>query len=129
MSHVVYDSGALIAASKSNQRFLWRHRQVIASGLSVLVPAGVLAQCWDERPSAARLHTVLNGCTVLPLTEAAAKAAGALCRRNGTSDVVDASVVLTSITYGGAPIVTDDLKDIRALADCAGRERIVIERP
>lgn len=129
MKHIVYDSGALIAATKNNQRFLWRHRQVLASGVTVLVPAGVLAQCWDDRPSAARLHRVLNGCTVLPLTEAAAKAVGALCRRNGTSDVVDASVVFTSIAYDDAPIVTDDLEDIRSLADSAGRKRILVERP
>ncbi|GHE45507.1 hypothetical protein GCM10017771_65930 [Streptomyces capitiformicae] len=129
MKHVVYDTGALIAAAKNNQRFLWRHRQVLASGVTVLVPAGVLAQCWDERPSAARLHAALNGCSVLPLTEAAAKASGALCRRNGTTDVIDASVVVTSVTYGGAPIVTDDLKDIRGLVDCANRGRIRVERP
>jgi hypothetical protein len=129
MKHIVYDSGALIAAAKNNQRFLWRHRQVCASGITVLVPAGVLAQCWDDRPSAARLHRLLNGCTVLPMTEATAKAAGSLCRRNGTSDVVDASVVFTSIAYDEAPIVTDDLADIRALADCANRKRIRVERP
>ncbi|WP_328769928.1 twitching motility protein PilT [Streptomyces sp. NBC_00286] len=129
MKHVVYDSGALIAAAKNNQRFLWRHREALASGVSVLVPAGVLAQCWDERASAARLHRVLNGCEILPLTEVAAKAAGALCRRNGTSDVVDASVVLASIAYDEAPIVTDDLGDIRDLVECANRKRIRVERP
>ncbi|MFD3732534.1 hypothetical protein [Streptomyces sp. NPDC058632] len=51
-----------------------------------------------------------------------------LCRKNKTSDVIDASVVLASIARGEAPILTDDLGDIRAPAACAGREGIRVER-
>ena len=52
-----------------------------------------------------------------------------LCQENKTSDVIDASVVLASIAYDEAPILTDDLGDIRALADCANRRSIRVERP
>ncbi|MFF8573227.1 twitching motility protein PilT [Streptomyces sp. NPDC015408] len=129
MSHVVYDSGALIAAAKNDRRFLGRHKALLLGGHIPLVPAGVLAQCWDGRASAAMLHWTLGGCRVTPLTESMAKAAAVLCHQNKTADVIDATVVLASIAYDDAPILTDDLGDIRALAACAGRERIHVERP
>ncbi|MEU6290687.1 twitching motility protein PilT [Streptomyces sp. NPDC046988] len=123
MSHVVYDSGALIAAAKNDRRFLGRHKALLLGGHIPLVPAGVLAQCWDGRASAAMLHWTLGGCRVTPLTESMAKAAAVLCHQNKTADVI------ASIAYDDAPILTDDLGDIRALAACAGRERIHVERP
>ena len=129
MSHVVYDSGALIAAAKNDRRFLGRHKALLLGGHIPLVPAGVLAQCWDGRASAAMLHWTLSGCRVTPLTESGAKAAAVLCHQSKTSDVIDATVVLASIAYDDAPILTDDLGDIRSLAACAGRERIHVERP
>ncbi|GAA3369873.1 hypothetical protein GCM10020367_14260 [Streptomyces sannanensis] len=129
MSYVVYDAGALIAAVKNDRRFLAQHDAFLASDVRPIVPAGVLAQCWDERPRAAVLHRVLRPCLVLPLTEPLAKAAAALVQKNGSSDVVDASVVLASMAYEDAPILTDDLGDIRALTECANRKHIKVERP
>ncbi|MFD0210058.1 twitching motility protein PilT [Streptomyces hirsutus] len=129
MSHIIYDAGALIAAVKNDRAFLHQHYRALGRGKTPVVPAGVLAQSWDARPKAAALHRVLHGCEVLPLTAALAKAAAVLCQKNKTSDVIDASVVLASIAYDEAPILTDDLGDIRALAACAGREGIVVERP
>lgn len=129
MSHIVYDAGALIAAAKNDRTFVRQHFRLLGRGTIPLVPAGVLAQSWDPRPSAAVLHRVLRGCRVLPLTGAAVKAAAHLCQENHSSDVVDASVVLASIAYEDAPILTDDLGDIRSLAACANRKRIRVERP
>jgi len=129
MSHIVYDTGALIAAAKNDQAFLHQHYRMLGRGKIPIVPAGVLAQGWDSRPKAAALHRVLHGCEVLPFTEALAKAAAVLCQKNKTSDVIDASVVLASIAYDEVPIFTDDLEDIRALVDCAGRKRILVDRP
>ncbi|MGI5196128.1 hypothetical protein ACQEVY_21150 [Streptomyces sp. CA-288835] len=129
MSHIVYDTGALIAAAKNDQAFLRQHYRMLGRGKLPIIPAGVLAQGWDARPKAAALHRLLQGCEVLPLTETLAKAAAVLCQKNKTSDVVDASVVLAAVAYNEAPIFTDDLGDIRALVDCAGRKRIRVERP
>lgn len=127
--HVVYDTGALIAAVKNGPAFLYQHYRLLDRGMVPVVPAGVLAQGWDTRPRAAALHRMLRGCEVSPLTEGRAKAAAALCQDSGTSDVIDASVVLTAIAYDDAPIFTDDLGDIRALVECAGRKAIAVERP
>lgn len=129
MRHVIYDTGALIAAVKNHQRFLHQHYRLLGRGKTPIVPAGVLAQGWDTRPKAAALHRVLHGCEVMPLSETLAKAAAVLCQKNKTSDIIDASVVLASIAYEDAPILTDDPGDIRALIDCAGRKSIVVERP
>ncbi|MEV6168175.1 hypothetical protein AB0L99_08110 [Streptomyces sp. NPDC051954] len=129
MSHIIYDTGALIAAAKNEPAFLNRHYEMIGRGKLPIVPAGVLAQGWDARPKAAALHRLLHGCEVLPFTEALAKAAAVLCQKNKSSDVIDAGVVLASIAYSDAPILTDDLGDIRALTECANRKRIRVERP
>lgn len=43
--------------------------------------------------------------------------------------MIDATVVLASLTHDDAPILTDDLEDIRALATSANRKRIRVERP
>ena len=129
MRYVVYDSGALIAAVKNKRQFLSRHYDLVRTATTPLVPAGVLAQMWDRRPKAAALHRVLSGCQVLPLTESAAKAAAELCHADNSTDVVDASVVLASLTHEAAPILTDDLHDIRSLADAAGHPHLRIGLP
>ncbi|WHM37991.1 twitching motility protein PilT [Streptomyces sp. BPTC-684] len=129
MIHFIYDSGALIAAAKNDRTFLGRHSRLLARDIVPLVPAGVLAQCWDTRAMAANLHRVLRGCRVLPLTEPVAKAAAILCQKNGSTDVVDASVVLASLAHECAPILTDDLGDIKALLACMNRGRVKVERP
>jgi hypothetical protein len=53
--------------------------------------------------------------TVVPLDKLLAEAAGMLCGRRQTSDVIDASVVLTARREGAAPIVTSDVADLRHL--------------
>ena len=48
-----------------------------------------------------------------------AKAAGVLCGKAGTRDLVDAVVVLTALTRG-AVVFTSDSGDIARLAEVAG---------
>jgi len=80
------------------------------------VPAGVLAQVWRggarQQPLAALLSEPFV--EVVPLDEAAAKAAGELCGRQGTDDIVDASVALCArITW--STVITGDPDDLRRL--------------
>ena len=58
-----------------------------------------------------------------PLTRALAEAAGALCGRAGTSDVIDASVVLVA-RRERAPVITSDVGDLRRLDPKLELERI-----
>ncbi|WP_042378839.1 hypothetical protein [Streptacidiphilus melanogenes] len=129
MNAIVYDTGALIAAEKNDRAFVAQHETLLAARVRPVVPAGVLAQAWSTRPSAAVLHRVLRGCEILPLTEERAKAASELCRRAGSHDVVDASVVLAAVENLDAPILTDDLGDIGKLVEASGRPQIKVARP
>ena len=115
---IIYDAGALVAAER-NVRPLWAlHDAALRRDVSPLVPAGVLAQVWRGGPQA-NLSRLLAGCTVTPLSESLARAAGTLCGQVRTSDVVDASVVILARVMA-APVVTGDAADLRALAGAAG---------
>ena len=86
-------------------------------GRRVIIPSGVLAQVWRSRgPRQVRL-AILLGATVVrieDLTRNRAQAAGELCGRSGTTDIVDASVVVAAWTNGRV-VVTSDLEDIGRL--------------
>lgn len=115
---IIYDAGALVAAER-NVRPLWAlHDAALRRDVSPLVPAGVLAQVWRGGPQP-NLSRLLAGCTVSPLDESLARAAGTLCGQAGTSDVVDASVVVLAHALA-APVVTGDAGDLSALAGAAG---------
>ncbi|MGH3811846.1 MAG: PIN domain-containing protein [Pseudonocardiaceae bacterium] len=114
MPGIVYDTGALLAAERRH-RGLWAlHEQSLASGVRPIVPVVVLAQAWRGTPHA-NLSRLLRGCQVTPDTEDLGKAAGAICGRTGTSDVIDALVVATALRLH-ALVVTSDPDDLQHLA-------------
>lgn len=114
---IVYDAGALVAAER-NVRSLWAlHDATLRRDLTPIVPTGVLAQVWRGGPQS-NLSRLLAGCRVTPLDESLARAAGRLCGQAGTSDVVDASVVVLAHAMR-APVVTGDAGDLNALASAA----------
>lgn len=113
MTSVVYDTGALLAAERRDARMWALHDEVLAREVVPVVPVVVLAQAWRGGPQAS-LSQLLRGCQVQPDTEPLARAAGAACAAAGTSDVVDAIVVVTAVRSGAA-VFTSDLRDLRAL--------------
>jgi hypothetical protein len=115
---IVYDTGALVAGERGNRGMWALHEAALRDGLSPLVPAGVLAQRW-RGGSQANLSRLLAGCKVTPLDEPLARAAGTLCGKAGTSDVVDASVVVLA-HLAGAAIVTGDSEDLHRLITAGG---------
>jgi len=115
---ITYDAGALILADRAHGRILAIHREALRHKMRITVPAGVLAQAWRGGPQPA-LSRILKGCLVEPLSEARARSAGHLCARAGTSDVIDATVVLGAGIRGDA-VVTSDRVDIERLADALG---------
>jgi hypothetical protein len=113
MNPAVYDAGALVAADR-NERTMWAdHRVRLESGIVPLAPAPVVAQV-SRSGRQAQLRRFLRGCDVVAFDEADAHSAGRLLGRSGTSDVVDAAVVLLAMAHG-AEIVTDDREDIARL--------------
>ena len=122
---LTYDTGALIAAERDEERIWALHSTALAEGVRITVPAGVLAQAWRGGPQA-RLSLLLKGCEVESFGEARARAVGSVCARSGMSDVVNASVVLGAGIRGDA-IVTADRPDIGALCDLLGLPNEIIE--
>lgn len=122
---IVYDTGALVAGERG-ARGLWAlHDAALRDRLSPLVPAGVLAQAWRGGPQA-NLSRLLSGCTVMPFDERLARATGALCGEAGTTDVVDASVVVAAQLIGGA-IVSGDMADLARLIEAGGMDVQIYE--
>ncbi len=115
MMGVTYDTGALIAAERSNRQVWAVHRRVLERGIVPTVPAGVLGQGWRCGPQA-QMSRLLSGCRVEDLDEARARSAGAACAVARTSDVVDASVVVGAAARGDL-VVTSDLGDLESLRD------------
>lgn len=112
---VVYDTGLLVAAER-NDRAVWAdHRARLEAGVVPLTTAPVIAQA-SRSPRQVQLRRLLRGCEVVGFGPAEAHEVGALLGRAGTSDVVDAHVVLTGARYGAAA-VTSDIADLRRLSD------------
>ena len=115
---LTYDAGALIAAERSNRQVWALHRRSLERGQVPTVPSGVLGQGWRGGPQA-QMSRLLAGCAIEDLTEVRARAAGAACAAAGTSDVIDASVVIGAAARGDM-VVTGDIGDLERLRDATG---------
>lgn len=122
LAGLTLDAGALIGLERRAERVTSLLREAHRLELSVVIPAGALAQVWRDGRKQARLaHFVKVGIigdarapTIEPLHELMARQAGALCGLTGTSDVIDASVVLVARMHGHA-VVTSDPADLAKL--------------
>jgi hypothetical protein len=123
----LYDAGALIAIDKNDRRMWARYQVALDDDRDVRVPAVVAGQAWRDARRQVRLGQFLAGCHVDPVGLEVAKAAGILCGRAGTSDVVDATVVVMGAATG-AVIWTSDPEDIKALADQSGTRPALVIR-
>lgn len=124
MAGVTLDTGALIAAGRNDRVFWTWWKLLTRSGVVATVPAGVVAEaCRGLRD--ARMAQVLAGCRCVPLDLVAARRTGEICARSKTSDVIDASVVVTAAERS-EDILTSDPADIEKLSRHApGVGRIV----
>jgi hypothetical protein len=122
---VVLDAGALIAFERANARMRALVREALKAGARLVIPAGALGQVWRGAARQAPLRALVKGpTTVVPvLDQVLAEAAGVLCGRAGTSDVIDASVVLVA-RRERAVVVTGDVDDLRRLDFSLPLERI-----
>jgi hypothetical protein len=95
---LTFDTGALIAIDRGDRRLIALLQEAVRKGLPLRVPAGVIGQVWRDGRRQATLARFLRTreVEVQALDEYAARAAGELCGATGTSDVIDASVVITA---------------------------------
>jgi hypothetical protein len=115
MPGLVYDTGALVAAERRDTGIALLHQHAVRTKVRPIVPAVVLAQAWRGGPQPG-LSMLIKGCLILPIEEHLSRAAGTVCGQARASDVVDALVVVTAVTFGAA-IVTSDPDDLYHLAD------------
>lgn len=120
---LTYDTGALIAAERSD-RLLWSlHRAALTRGLAPTVPAGVLGEAWRGGPQP-QLSRLLRGCRVEPLNEVQALAVGVLAARSGLTDTVDLAVVEGALRRNDV-VVTSNRSDIEQASSAAGRRMVI----
>ncbi|GAA2243014.1 hypothetical protein GCM10010145_06800 [Streptomyces ruber] len=112
----LYDAGALIAIDNGDRRMWARHSLALDDGRDIHVPSVVVSQAWRDARRQVRLGKFLAGCHVVPVGLETAKAAGILCGKAGTADIVDATVAVMAAGLG-AIVWTSDPDDIRALVD------------
>jgi hypothetical protein len=120
MTQLVLDAGALIALDR-NDRAVWAMLRIAVDDKSeVSVPAGALAQAWRDGARQALLARALKHCDEVPLDGSLARAAGILCGRASTNDIIDASVAVIGAARsrrGAVVIVTSDPGDLAHLID------------
>jgi hypothetical protein len=127
MTGVTYDSGALIAAERSERQIWARHRALLLRRIVPTIPAPVVAQCWRGTPRQAQLARLLAGCEIESLDGTRARATGTLAGRARSADIVDATVVEGALRRGDL-IISSDEDDLAAIAAAVSR-RVDIDHP
>lgn len=111
----VYDAGVLTAIDSDDRRMWATHHIALEEGRRLIIPAVVVGQVWRDSRRQVVLSRFLRSCEVEPTDLETAQAAGILCGKSGTRDVIDAVVVVTALRHG-AIIYTSDTRDIAALS-------------
>jgi hypothetical protein len=116
---VVYDAGVLIAAER-NDREVWAdHRARLELGVVATTTAPVVAQV-SRSAEQVQLRRFLRGCDVAGFGPEHAHEVGKLLGEAGTSDVVDAQVVL--IAAGArSTVLTSDQADLQRVSNALAR--------
>jgi predicted nucleic acid-binding protein len=116
MTGTTLDTGALISLEAGSRRMAVLIEEAQASGATVAIPAGVVAQAWRGGARQVRVARLLRASitSVIPLDQRLALRVGARCAATGVADVVDVSVALCARDRGH-PVVTSDPDDIRAV--------------
>ena len=115
MPGLTLDAGALIAFERNDRQVVGLLAQALAHGLTITVPAGVVGQVWRDGRRQARLARLLGApdVEVEPLDDQRAREAGQLCGVRGTTDVIDASVVLAARRRGDRIASSDEIDLVR----------------
>lgn len=115
---LVLDAGALVAVERGKREIVALLKGELEEERVPRTHGGVVGQVWRGGSRQARLARLLRGVSVEPLDDLLGRRAGVLLGRAGTSDVVDAAVVL--LAEDGDWIVTSDPGDLERLAASAG---------
>jgi predicted nucleic acid-binding protein len=106
------DAGALIAYERGDERVREILGVAYARGLVPTIPAIALAEVWRGDPKDARVARLLKACSIEPVDERVARAAGSLRRATPGAGTIDACI---AIGVRHDAITTSDQDDMRAL--------------
>ena len=125
MSALVLDAGAFLAVERDDRAVMARLRAAHRHGLDLRTSAIVLGQVWRSGEGRqARLARFLRAVDVRSVDERMGRLAGVLLARAGTSDPIDATVVL--VAESGDRILTSDRADIDRLVAAGGTRAATI---
>ena len=116
MAGITLDAGGLIGLDRNDRRVIVLLARAAATNSRVTIPASALAQAVRRPDRQARLSRLIRQPTVdvVPLDRVDAVHVGRLLAASGTSDVVDAHVVVCARRAGHA-VVTSDPSDLSRL--------------
>jgi hypothetical protein len=120
---LVLDAGAFIGWERGDRTVRAHLEAARRLGLPPMTTSPVIAQVWRDGLRQAMLARLINATEVASPSLDDAKRAGELGRLAGTSDVVDAFVVIGSPI--GAMVLTSDPADLAALNDASQRRLTV----
>lgn len=117
MSGITLDAGGLIALDRNDRRLVVLLARAMERGLRVTVPATALAQAIRNPARQTRLSRLVRqaGTDLIALDAPDATAVGLLLARSGTTDIVDAHVVVCA-RRTRQTVVTSDADDLRRIA-------------
>lgn len=116
---LVLDTGALVAVERGSRELAARIKRERLLGRAPVTHGGVVGQVWRGGSGRqAGLAQLLPHVEILPLDADLGKRAGTLLRETGSSDVIDAAVVL--LAGDDDLILTSDPDDLAALAVASG---------
>ena len=125
MSALVLDAGALVAVDRADRAMMARLRVAQQHSVELRSNAMVVAQVWRDRHGRqASLALLLRAVDIRAVSPPEGRQAGVLLGMTGTSDPVDATVVL--LASPGDRILTSDPGDLTRLAEAAGSRAVII---
>jgi hypothetical protein len=125
VSALILDAGALSAVDRGERAMMARLRVAQQRGLELRSNAMVVAQVWrDRRGRQVNLARVLRAVDVRSVSHSEGREAGALLAEAGTTDPIDATVVL--LAAPGDRILTSDPEDLTRLATAARNHAVIV---
>jgi len=125
VSALVLDAGALVAVDRGDRAMVARLRVAQQHGVELRSNAMVVAQVWRDRHGRqAGLAQLLCAVDARAVSPQDGRQAGVLLGVTGTSDPVDATVVL--LASPGDRILTSDPRDLTPLAEAAANHAVIV---
>jgi predicted nucleic acid-binding protein len=114
MRGLTLDTGALIGFERGDRRVFVHLKRAMERGQDLTIPTAVLAEGWRGGSRSARLARLLDGCSIEPLFENVARAAGEAMGAIEGASVIDA-IVMSSGALRGDDVLTADVDDLDRL--------------